>query len=291
MAKRQIRDYVFTPGVSGSGIIKILDKIQLNQILLITNTTDNIILYNFSDPTNKITLSFVETTDGSDPDFPYANTNSNGVTTITLLFDTSSQSSTDSIQIFVEAEETRFRPYDFGTDAIERMRVATPQSMLDADFEYGLQPTKWQTIDIMRGYPSVYEIPGSDLVVSNITTDASSPTSGIGDSLITVTCSENHGFVAGAPIRIIGLLDTLSGSSRAEGSFVVHDVISTTSFRYFAKGKVGSSNGESLFSSNLQLRKAGFYTGASIGAPTFSVQSQGSVGQFTTNLLTPSSSN
>ena len=291
MAKRQIRDYVFTPGVSGSGIIKILDKIQLNQILLITNTTDNIILYNFSDPTNKITLSFVETTDGSDPDFPYANTNSNGVTTITLLFDTSNQSSTDSIQIFVEAEETRFRPYDFGTDAIERMRVATPQSMLDADFEYGLQPTKWQTIDIMRGYPSVYEIPGSDLVVSNITTDASSPTSGIGDSLITVTCSENHGFVAGAPIRIIGLLDTLSGSSRAEGSFVVHDVISTTSFRYFAKGKVGSSNGESLFSSSLQLRKAGFYTGASIGAPTFSVQSQGSVGQFTTNLLTPSSSN
>ena len=284
MAKRQIRDYVFTPGVSGSGIIKILDKIQLNQILLITNTTDNIILYNFSDPTNKITLSFVETTDGSDPDFPYANTNSNGVTTITLLFDTSNQSSTDSIQIFVEAEDTRFRPYDFGTDAIERMRVATPQSMLDADFEYGLQPTKWQTIDIMRGYPSVYEIPGSDLVVSNITTDASSPTSGIGDSLITVTCSENHGFVAGSPIRIIGLLDTLSGSSRAEGSFVVHDVISTTSFRYFAKGKVGSSNGESLFSSNLQLRKAGFYTGASIGTPTFSVQSQGSSGTFVTNL-------
>jgi len=284
MAKRQIRDYVFTPGVSGSGIIKVLDKIQLNQILLITNTTDNKLLYNFSDPANKITVSFTETTDGSDPDFPYANTNSNGVTTITLLFDTSDQSSTDSLQIFIEEHEVKFRPYDFGTDAIERMRVATPQSMLDADFEYGLQPTKWQTIDIMRGYPSLYEIPGSDLVVTNVTTNASSATSGIGDSLITVTTAENHGFSAGSAIRIIGLLDTVSGSPRAEGSFIVHDVISSTSFSYYAKGKVGTSNGQSLFFSTVQLRKAGFYTGASIGTPTFSIQSQGSSGIFTNNL-------
>lgn len=291
MAKRQIRDYIFIPGTAGAGTIKVLDKIQLNQILLITNATDNQILYNFSDPSNKITVSFTETTDGSDPDFPYANTNSNGVTTITLLFDTSSQSSTDSIQIFIEEEEVKFRPYDFGTDAIERMRVATPQSMLDADFEYGLQPTKWQTIDLMRGYPSFYEIPGSDLIVSNITTDASSASSGIGDSLITITTVETHGFSAGSAIRIIGLLDTVSGSPRAEGSFVVHDILSTTSFRYYAKGKVGSSNGESIFSPNIQLRKAGFYTGASIGSPTFSVQSQGSSGTFVTNLLTPLSSN
>ena len=291
MAKRQIRNYVFTPGIAGVGRIKVLDKIQLNQILLITNTTDNQILYNFSDPTNQISISFTETTDGSDPDFPYANTNSNGVTTITLLFDTSSQSSTDSLQIFVEETETIYRPYNFGTDAIERMRVATPQSMLDADFEYGLQPTKWQTIDIMRGYPSLYEIPGSDLGVTAITTDASSATSGIGDSLITVTASENHGFAAGSAIRIIGLSDSVSGASRAEGSFVVHDILSSTSFRYYAKGKVGASNGQSLLTSNIQLRKAGFYTGSSIGSPTFNVQSQGSSGTFTTNLLTPSNSN
>lgn len=291
MAKRQLRNYVFTPGIAGVGRIKVLDKIQLNQILLITNTTDNQILYNFSDPTNQISISFTETTDGSDPDFPYANTNSNGVTTITLLFDTSSQSSTDSIQIFVEDTEIVFRPYNFGTDAIERMRVATPQSMLDADFEYGLQPTKWQTIDLMRGYPSLYEIPGSDLGVTAVTTDASSGSSGIGDSLITVTTSENHGFAAGFAIRIIGLSDSISGSSRAAGSFVVHDILSTTSFRYYAKGKVGTSNGQSLLTSNIQLRKAGFYTGASIGSPTFSVQSQGSSGTFTTNLLTPSNSN
>jgi len=291
MAKRQIRDYVFSPGASGSGTLKILDKVQLNQILLITNATDNQILYNFSDPSNQITVNFVETTDGSDPDFPYANTISNGVTTITFQFDTSSQSSTDSIQIFVEEEEVRFRPYNFGTDAIERMRVATPQSMLDADFEYGLQPTKWQTVDILRGYPSLYEIPGSDLTVSAIITDASSATGGVGDSLITVTTTQVHGLSAGSAIRISGLLDTVNGSSRAAGSFVLLDAPTTTTFRFYAKGKVGTISGTSLFTNFILLRVAGFYTGADIGSPTFTVTSQGSVGIFTSNLLTPSGSN
>lgn len=291
MAKRQIRDFVFTPGISGIGKIKVLDKIQLNQILLITNTTTNQILYNFSDPTSQIFVSFSETTDGSDLDFPYANTISNGVSVITFLFDTSLQSSTDSIQIFIEEEEVRFRPYNFGTDAIERMRVATPQSMLDADFEYGLQPTKWQTVDMLRGYPSLYEIPGSDIPVSQATTDASAGSSGVGDSIITVTTTQSHSLSAGSAIRISGLSDIVSGSSRAAGSFVVLDVPTLTSFRYFAKGKVGTVNGTSIVTSFTLLRVGGFYTGADIGSPTFTVASQGSSGSFQTNLLTPSGSN
>ncbi len=236
MAKRQIRDYVFSPGVAGSGNLKILDKVRKNQILMLVNVTSNKILYNFADPVNPIIVEF---TPGNSAEFPYASSISNGVTTIHFEFDTSDQQATDSITIFIEDEEVRFRPYDFGTDAIERMRVATPQSMLDADFEYGLQPTKWQTIDLMRGYPSIYEVPGSDLQVTDITTDASSPFGGFGDSLISVTTSEAHGYSAGTPVRILGVLDTVTGSSRAEGTFVVFDAPTTTSFRYYAKVKLG----------------------------------------------------
>jgi hypothetical protein len=284
MAKKQIRNYVFSPGPSGVGYVKVLDKIQLNQVLLISNVTDNVVLYNFADPANKINVVFSDAE--SDTDFPYANTASNGVTTIIFQFDTSDQSSTDSIQIFIEDEEVRFRPYNFGTDAIERMRVATPQSMLDADFEYGLQPTKWQTIDLMRGYPSIYEVPGSDLQVTDITTDASSPFGGFGDSLISVTTSEAHGYTAGTPVRILGVLDTVTGASRAEGTFVVFDAPTTTSFRYYAKGKVGSTNGQSLLTSYITLRKGGFYTGSAIGSPSFTIQSQGSNGTFTSRFNT-----
>ena len=89
------------------------------------------------------------------------------ITTLFLNADTSADNATDQIQIFVEDDEIRTRPYDFGTDAIERMRVAQPESMLDADFEYGLQPTKWQAIATQRGYPSIYEVPGTDFDIAN----------------------------------------------------------------------------------------------------------------------------
>ena len=142
MAKKQIRDYVFSPGVAGAGTLKVLGKVELDQILLITNTTANQFLYNFSDSALPVSVQFTETTDGSDPDFPYANTLSNGVTTVTFQYDTTAYSASDGIQFFVEVDEQTIRPYAFGTDAIERMRFAHPQSMLDADFEYGIQPTK-----------------------------------------------------------------------------------------------------------------------------------------------------
>ena len=146
--------------------------------------------------------------------------------------------STDDLQIFIDQGEMRVRPFDFGTDAIERMRIAHPLSMLDADFEYGLQPTKWSAIGTLRGYPSVYEIPATNTAVSNVVTDASAGTSGIGASLITVTTVVAHGFEPGQPITIKALEDAVVGAARAEGSFVVNTVPTEKTFTYYAKAKV-----------------------------------------------------
>ena len=289
MSKKQIRNYVFSPGVAGSGNLKILDKIKKNQILMITNVTRNKILYNFADPTNPVIVEF---TPGNSTEFPYASSISNGVTTIHFSFDTSDQLSTDEITIFIESEDIKFRPYNFGTDAVERMRVATPQSMIDADFEYGIQPTKWQTIDSLRGYPSIYEVPGSDISIAEIQTDASQSTGGVGASIITVQTIEPHGYNVGQPFKVTGLLESVSGSSRAEGTFIVNSVLSSTVFTYYAKGKVGTSNPiESLLTTYIQLRKGGFYTGAAIGSPTYSLLSYVASGSFTSKFVTSSNSN
>ncbi len=288
MAKKQIRDYVFSPGVAGAGTLKVLGKVELDQILLITNTTANQFLYNFSDATLPISVVFTETTDGSDPDFPYANTLSNGVTTVTFQYDTTAYSASDGIQFFVEVDEQTIRPYAFGTDAIERMRFAHPQSMLDADFEYGIQPTKWQSIDLLRNYPSIYEVPGSDIAVNTMTTDASQGSGGIGPSLITVDTELDHQMDVGDPISIKGLDDSVPGFSTAEGSFIIDSVPSATQFKYYSKAKVGSTPATSIKSSFTVLKEAGFYTGAEIGtSPTFTVQTQGANGSFTTKGTTP----
>lgn len=264
--------------VTGVGRIKFPKKYEQNQILLITNTTKNEIIYDFSDPTAGAVREFIR--DETDV-FPRLLEWAQGYTQLTLYYNTSTHSTTDSIQIFVDENELRVRPYQFGTDAMERQRMAAPQAMLDADFEYGLQPTKWQAIATTRGYPSTYEIPGSDILVTNVVTDASSTTNSVGPSIITVNTVSPHFLSVGTPFSIKALASSVTGFSRAEGTFLVNTVPTATSFTYFSKSRVGTTNGEVLSTSYTQLRVAGFYTGANIGSPSFSVASQGNSGTMT----------
>ena len=270
--------------ISNRGAVKFPGFYKLKDILLITNTSRNIILYNFADPTYKAEVTYSETYDS---DFPAALYGNDRVTTITFDIDTTNHMVTDNIQIFVEGAEQIVRMNRIGTDAMERMKVGIPQSMLDADFEYGLQPTKWQALALMRNYPAIYEIPGSDIAVISVVTDASSGTGGTGASQITVTTQSAHGLVPGDAITIKALANSISGFSRAEGSFLLATASGNT-LTFFAKSKVGTSNGQQLSSTYTQLRKGNYYTGAAIGSPIFSVFSAGSSGTITTSLITPS---
>ena len=124
--------------------------------MIITNTTRNIIYYNFADTTNANTA--VSFSRANDSNFVTALDNTDGITTITLAVSSVGHSANDAIQIFYENPVQVTRPWEMGTDAFERTRVAQPYSMLDADFEYGLQTTKWQAVSMLRGYPSIYEV-------------------------------------------------------------------------------------------------------------------------------------
>ena len=385
---------------TGVGTIKIQGRYSVDELLLITNSTRSEVIYNF---TNLSTGATIEINDnGLDEDFVKFLQTTDAVTTIKLNYDTSTHLAADDVQIFVEENEVRTRPFDFGTDAIERPRAAMPVSMLDADFEYGLQPTKWSAIGTMRGYPSIYEIPGTDAQVTTVVTDASlsEPTqvfsgtvaasgtsdwswssatdrnggvsgndpvitiiegdtirvtnnanssnpfyfktvagtgtanqisnvtnngghtgtvitwvtqpgdagtyyyqnslqanmsgtivvlandqgTGIGQSLITVTTEGAHGFEPGTPVSLKALENSISGASRAEGTFIIVNTPSANTFQFFAKAKVGNTAGQVLSTGYTQLREAGFYTGASIGSPTFTISSNGSSGTMFTQL-------
>jgi hypothetical protein len=270
--------------VSNRGYIKVPGYFKLKDFLLVTNTSRNQIMFNFADSTLGAEVTYSEEYDS---DFGGALYAADKISQLTFDVDTSNMMVTDNIQIFVEGKEQAVRLNPIATDAMERMKVGIPQSMLDADFEYGLQPTKWQAISQMRNYPSIYEIPGTDTSVLTVITDGSSGTGDVGASLITVTTVSAHGLAVGDPITIKALNNTVSGFSRAEGTFLIATVGSTTTLSYYAKSKVGT-NGQVLATSATQLRKGGFYTGSAIGTPTFSVFSSGSSGTITTSLITPS---
>jgi len=172
MARKSIRNYIFAPGAANSGTVAIPDPYKLGDILMITNVTRNTVIYNFGDPSRGGTVAYTNNTSDtltapagtalSAGATIFSNLN-NGFTTITLAFDTSTHAAGDQLQIFVETDELKVRPYDFGIDAVERMKVAAPQSLIDADFEYGMQPTKWVSFATMNDIPCTFELPGSDL--------------------------------------------------------------------------------------------------------------------------------
>lgn len=160
MARKRIYDYVFTPGTAGLGTVKIQGRYGLADILAIYDATTNTNIYNFADTSLGGTISW---TAGASADFPagYA-----GTTTLTLDADTSNLSSSDKLAIYVENEYLETQPWAFGMDAIGRSRVSNPEALIDADFEYGLQNTKWQNFSVNNNIPGFFEYTGADIVYS-----------------------------------------------------------------------------------------------------------------------------
>ena len=54
-------------------------------------------------------------------------------------------------------------------DPVGKMRVSTPQSLIDTDFEYGTQPSKWESIALQNNRQSCYYQQQSPLTLSAIT--------------------------------------------------------------------------------------------------------------------------
>jgi hypothetical protein len=158
MARKRIYEYVFTPGTAGLGTVQVQDRINLEDFLAIYDTTTNTSIYNFGAPTQGGTVSFSTGTIAGLPN-AYA-----GVTTLNLDLDTSTLSANDKLAIYVEDRNISTQPWEFGLDAIGRARTSNPESLIDADFEYGLQNTKWQNVSTINNIPSFYEDVGSDLV-------------------------------------------------------------------------------------------------------------------------------
>ena len=258
MARQLVEKYIFSPNVAGSGTVKFPGKVDLTQLLIIANKTQQTNIYAIGDPTKNGTISY----DPLDTTFMGGSSQYSeqvGATTVVFAADTSTMLNTDKLAIYSDAPKqigNIVRPYAFGVDAIERQRVANPQSLIDADFEYGLQPTKWQNYSDIRGIPGIYEKPGLDLFMTNIVSDGGNP------SVMTVTCSQAHGLSVATPVIIFGCAGT-SSAARAEGAFVINTVPDAYTFTFFAKGIVGT-NGTSVYNQSTYSRRGGFYAGADL---------------------------
>lgn len=209
----------FTPGTS---TLRIPELIRHNQFLLITNVTANKIVYNFSDPS----LGFYSHT------FDHSKDAAHGETVVVLKYNTANMNVNDKWQIVYDTENEKFEPSDFLVDAVGKLRVASPKSLIDTDFEYGIQNSKWETLTLINNYPGFFgkTSGGNAYDIQLITGGGQSPL-----STITVVCNSPHGLSSG---DVVSVAETLN--DKADGTFLANPIDSTT-FTYIAKGVVSGS--------------------------------------------------
>ena len=95
-------------------------------------------------------------------------------------------------------------PVPWAQDPVQKMRVSEPQSLIDTDFEYGTQPTKWESIALQNSRASCYYIPQQPLNISSIT--------GSSNSQCTINITFTGTIPNNSPIYIQNsLLSTING--------------------------------------------------------------------------------
>ena len=245
MARKAILEtgYTFTPSTNTIVIPRVIPR---ERLILITNVTTNTVIYNFSDSNLKANTYTVSTTGGTN------------TTTLVLNYNTAGMSSTDKLQITVDEYDEKFSPSETYTDPINKFRVSQPQSLIDTDFEYGSQVTKWENLAMINNRPFAFPSSTGIVGISGISLPNNSRT-------VTVTVASGAPAL-GTPITV---QDTYLNI--ANGNFVVETTNNSTSFTYTARA-TNTTSVTSIFDANKTGIFSGTtYTNAAIGtAPSYS---------------------
>jgi hypothetical protein len=241
--------YTFTPSTKTVVIPRYIPR---ERLLLITNVTTNQVIYNFSDPSLKAT-SYTAVIDASN----------NGTTTLVLNYNTTAMTLSDKLQFTIDEFAERILPGEALQDPVQKMRVSTPQSLIDTDFEYGTQPTKWEVLSAVNNKPCQYydiqdpiaQPSGGARTITSITGTGSS-------RLVTVVTSSAHGLVVGDKFFIQDTNDPY-----ANGWFMVRSVATTTvsndTFTYYSRANI-LTNGSILDATQTFIYKAYDYSSSTI---------------------------
>ena len=236
MAKKLFSSkYSFDPA---NNLVYLDGNILYKRLLLITNLKTGEIIYNFADPNAGANqVSYIASLDK---------------TAIQLKYTTSSMSSTDDLQIFIEQEETEFTAAQSLLDPVSKLRVSTPGNLIDTDFEYGLQSTRWETAKIVNNIPTFYT------KNANVPVTVASVAVTSGQKLVTVTTLPAHGLIPGAPFEIAGL-----SVNRFEGSYLVKSVDST-GFQFTYEAAISASTTGNVATAFTTVNPGAFYTGSNV---------------------------
>ena len=243
MARKSIKSNYYLFDASEREVV-IPGGIQREQLILITNVTDNKVIYNFSDP--ELTAT----------EYQISTDIRNVVTTrVKLSFDTTAMSDTDKLQIVYDDFEETIQPSETYHDSVNKAKVSTPQSQIDTDFEYGTQSTKWEALAMINNNPFAYPSQ-NPLSVTQMEAFEDSKT-----VRVSVNVLETPLPSAGTAIFV---QDTIHDG--ANGVFIIDSVnTGANQFNYTAKYPWASGNSDIDIDARTAVYTGIHYTGSEIG--------------------------
>jgi hypothetical protein len=270
MARKVLSDtyYSFTPS---SRTIVFNQFIQRERFVLITNLNTNQVIYNFSDPNLKITSYSMSTN----------NVTGSATTTVVLQYNTASMSATDDLQVVIDEYDEKFTPSELYTDPVNKFRVSQPQALIDTDFEYSTQSTKWETLSLVNNRPYAYQNTVSNTIIS------------VGGPLVVTAIAVNSNsnivtvYTANTPIVNTPIFITDTAWAPSEGTFMVDSVTPGHAIRYVTKQRyINTAAGVANVNINIPgvtaVANGSVFTRANIGIANINFISTFANGQITT---------
>jgi hypothetical protein len=179
-------------------------------------------------------------------------------TVVTLNYNTTAMATTDKLQITIDEYAEKIEPSAELTDPVGKFRTSTPQALVDTDFEYSSQVSKWENLGLMNNRPFAYAYVFNSLNTLDIQTGAAGTrtiTVYTNASLVTTTSAGAAGngttaqYTTSAAHNLsVGQLVTVTGITAASGTYSttiptpVLSVPTSTSF-IIASGGTGAATG------------------------------------------------
>ena len=186
-------------------------------------------------------------------------------TVIVLNYNTAALGAGDEIQVTLDEFNERVQSSEEQTDPVGKVRMSAPQALIDTDFEYGPQVSKWENLGLINNRPFAYGynhnvIPVADIqtstvgtktiTVSTTTSTVGGSTSAVGNGTIaTYTTATAHGLSVGQSIVISGFTTTLYNSV-VNFPLNVLSVINSNTFTALSSG-TGASTGTGAVTINV----------------------------------------
>jgi hypothetical protein len=160
-------------------------------------------------------------------------------------------------------------------DPVNKLRTSSPQALIDTDFEYGTQVSKWENLALTNNRPFVYS-KSTAISFTGMT---------ISGRTVTVTLASTLGLSVGSPIVV-----TDSFVSIANGTFVIDTISTNTNFTYTARATSTLAGGTSINDVNkTNIVQGAYYTASQINSTDLTGSSSVGTNTITSDAATGAS--